>query len=76
MTDDQRANTNGWNADIPPEHRAWDSDADVGADHFGGGSFRGGDPVELARKWGSNPGGRRRPGRPSDCGGERGSPDP
>ncbi len=44
-------------ADIPPEDRAWDSDYDPGADHLPEGvTIHGHDPVELARKWGSNPG--------------------
>ena len=45
-------------SDIPPEDRAWDSDYTPGADHFPEGFTIGGkDPVELAKKYGGNPGG-------------------
>jgi hypothetical protein len=45
-------------ADIPPEDRAWDSDYTVGVDHYPEGTtLNGQDPVELAKKWGGNPGG-------------------
>ena len=60
------AEQEGWNEDIPPSHRPWNSDYDVGADHFPDGhTIRGHDPIALARKWGSNPTGQSRSRRPS-----------
>lgn len=55
--DPTRRTSSGWNDDLDAQQKGYDSDYDPGADHYGGGDFLGSDPVALAKKWGSNPGG-------------------
>lgn len=60
MADEDEDARSGYNKDLPRSHYGYDSDWDVGADHYGGAMLAGKDPVELAKKWGSNPGGGTR----------------